>query len=107
VTVKIDPRVKTPAADLEAQFTLSRRVDTLMRKLMAARADVAARLGRASGEAATAAQKLADELKNAYAPLPALLESLQEADIKPLPAIDAAAKSAIVAGEAALIRAGG
>jgi hypothetical protein len=39
-------------------------------------------------------------------PLPALLESLQEADL-PLPAVDAAAKEAIVKAEAALIRAGG
>jgi hypothetical protein len=107
IVVKIDPRVKTSPADLEAQFKLSRSVDSLMRRLVAARADVAGRLGRAAADAAPPLQQLADELRLAYAPLPAILDTLQEADVKPLPAVEAAANDAIKRGEAALARAGG
>jgi len=107
IVVKIDPRVKTSPADLEAQFKLSRSVDSLMRRLMTARAEVAGRLGRAAADAAPPLQQLADDLRLAYAPLPAILDTLQEADVKPLPAVEAAANDAIKRGEAALARVGG
>jgi hypothetical protein len=47
---------------------------------------------------------LADELHLAYSPLPAILDSLQEADVKPLTAVDAAANDAIKTRRAALAR---
>ncbi|HEX5068821.1 MAG TPA: hypothetical protein VFV78_01295 [Vicinamibacterales bacterium] len=106
LVVKIDPRVKTSPPDLEAQFKLSRAVDSVMRRLMAARADVAARLGRAAADAAPALRQLAEELLLAYSPLPAILDSLQEADVKPLPVVDAAANDALRRAEAALAKVG-
>jgi hypothetical protein len=99
VSVRIDPRVKTSPADLSLQFTLSRTVDQLMRKLVAARADIAKRSG--------APPTLLGDLTAAYAPLPALLETLQEADVKPLPAVEAAANEAIKRAQAALAAYGG
>jgi photosystem II stability/assembly factor-like uncharacterized protein len=107
IVVKIDPRVKTSPADLDAQFKLSRTVDGLMRRIMAARADVTGRLGRAPAGGSQALEQLADELRLAYAPLPAILAALQEADVKPLPAVEAAANDAVRRGEAALGRVGG
>jgi hypothetical protein len=41
-------------------------------------------------------------LQAAYAPLPALFDALQEADVKPTPAVESAAKAAIERANAAL-----
>lgn len=93
VTVRMDPRVKTSVADLGVQSKLSRAVDAMLRRLSAARAK------------ATGAE--AGELQAAYSPLPALFEALQEADLRPTPAIESAVNAALAQAEAALAKAGG
>jgi len=86
VVVRLDPRVRTPAADLTLQFTLSKAVDGALRRLAAARAE------RPSDRA------IADALQ----PLQGLFEALQEADLRPTPALQAAVKDALARAEAAL-----
>jgi photosystem II stability/assembly factor-like uncharacterized protein len=83
--VKMDPRVKTPAADLALQFTLSRKITDLMQQLVDAR--------KKGANAAVDA---------AYAPLTNLFNKLQDADVRPTAAVEAAANAAIAAAEAAL-----
>ena len=105
VTVRMDPRVKTSLADLTRSSRCRARSTWLMRRLVAARADVAARLGRASDDAAAALATARRPIcRRAYAPLPALLDALQEADVKPLPAVEAAATEAVKRAEAVLAR---
>jgi photosystem II stability/assembly factor-like uncharacterized protein len=102
LAVRMDPRVKTSVADLTLQFTLSTGVDKAMRRLAAARADVATKLNGASGDAAAKLQAIQRALTDAAAPLQNLFESLQEADAKPTPALDAAVKDALAKADAAL-----
>ena len=104
--VRMDPRVKTSTADLNVQFALSRSVDGLMRRLVAARAEAEDRLVRANAEAQPQIRQVVAELVAAYVPLPALLDALQEADAKPTPGVEAAATAAIKRAEAALAAAG-
>jgi hypothetical protein len=102
VVVRLDPRVKTSAADLTLQFTLTKAVDTAMRRLVAARADIAARIAAATGEPAAKLQTTSRALADAFAPLQGLFESLQEADLRPTPALEAAVKAALARADAAL-----
>lgn len=81
VTVRLDPRVKTPMADLLLQFKLSRTVDRLMR-------DLAAMREGASAERLAAIQRV-------YQPLPGLLAQLQGADARPTAAMEAAVADAV------------
>lgn len=106
VTVRMDPRVKTAAADLAAQFALSRSVTATLTRLARARREVADRLALATGEPAAALRQMAAELESAFAPLPDLLETLQEADVRPLPRVEAAVTEALTRAQAALDRAG-
>ena len=62
VVVRMDPRVKTSVADLALQYKLSKAVDDMMRKLAAARADVAAKSNGATGEAAARLQNVARKI---------------------------------------------
>lgn len=87
VTVKLDPRVKTPMADLTLQYTLSKKISDLMQQLADAK--------RTRPSAAVDA---------AYAPLTDLFIRLQDADVRPTAAIEAAAATAIARAEAALGR---
>ena len=89
VTVRLDPRVKTSIADLSVQFKLSHAVDVMLRRLATARADPNLR-DRAAA------------LQAAYAPLPALFDALQEADLRPTPTVEAAVQAALARAEAAL-----
>lgn len=89
VTIRIDPRVKASVADLAAQFKLSRAVDAMIRRLAAARADVAN-------------QPRAAELQAAYDPLPPLFDALQQADAKPTTALEAAVAAALSRAESVL-----
>jgi photosystem II stability/assembly factor-like uncharacterized protein len=102
VVVRMDPRVRASVADLSLQFKLSRAVDVMIRRLAAARADVAATLAKATGAEADALRAHAAELQSAYAPLPALYDQLQEADIKPTPTLESAVNAALVRAEAAV-----
>jgi hypothetical protein len=107
VLVKIDPRVKVAPADLTLQFTLSRSIDQVLRRLAAARAALAKRREGAAPDQASELQKTADSLQAVFAPLPGLLELLQEADARPLPAVVAAVKTAVEAATRFLESQGG
>jgi hypothetical protein len=106
VNVRMDPRVKTSVPDLTTQFMLSRSVTATLSRLARARADIAERLGRATGDTATALRQVAAELQAAYAPLPDLLDALQETDVRPRPSVEAAVNDALKRAEAALAKAG-
>jgi hypothetical protein len=84
--------VKAAAADLAAQFTLSKSVDAVLRQVAAAR-DAASARGDASAVA---------RLDAALAPLADVLEALQGADARPTDAQQAAAASALERAAAAL-----
>ncbi len=73
LTVKLDPRVKTPRADLRRQFTLSLRLDSLMR------ADSA---GQQRARAANNAD-LAQQLERLNGQLENLYNAVQEVDAAP------------------------
>ena len=88
VNVRLDPRVRTSMPELTLQFKLSKAVDDMLRRLAAARRD-------ATGDRAAA-------LQAAYAPLPDLFNALQEADLRPTPAVEAAVALALERAEAAL-----
>jgi len=103
VVVRMDPRVKTPVADLALQLRLSKSVDAALRQLARARAEVAGRIAAASGGEAVRLQALAQQLQEAYAPLPALFDALQEADLRPTPAVEATVAEALKRVEAAIL----
>jgi photosystem II stability/assembly factor-like uncharacterized protein len=102
VTVRMDPRVKTPVADLAVQHALSQAVMEAMARLGTARAEAAAELAAAAPADRARLQAQADRLQRAAAPLAGLFETLQEADLRPTPAVEAAAKAAIAEATAAL-----
>jgi len=73
--------VKTPIADLQLQFNLSKTVDGLLRELAAMR-------NGATGDRLAAIQQ-------AYQPLPALFTALQQSDARPTAAQEAAVADAV------------
>jgi len=87
VTVRMDPRVKTPAADVMLQYTLSRSLDRMMRRVAEARAAAAS-----------------PELQRVHATLTALFRTIQDVDAKPTPAQQTAIATALAAAEAALTK---
>jgi photosystem II stability/assembly factor-like uncharacterized protein len=106
VVVRMDPRVKTSTADLTQQFTLSRSVNEALKRVARARADVKERLGRASDDV-LALRQMQTALDAAYGPLPGLLDALQDADVKPPPALQAAVDVAVKQALDAVAKAGG
>jgi photosystem II stability/assembly factor-like uncharacterized protein len=101
VAVKLDPRVKTPPADLALQYRLSRDVDTAIRQLADARRGANDRRSGAS-DRRPQWEAVAKKLDEAYAPLPELLSVLQGADARPTAATEAAARDALATVEGAL-----
>ena len=59
VVVRMDPRVRTSTADLTLQLKLSKAVDSAIRRLAEARADVTQRSAQASGDATAGLQTVA------------------------------------------------
>ncbi len=104
VLVKMDPRVKTAVADLTAQFRLSKALDDAMRELHEARRALTGRQSGASGQDAIRLQAVATELDEAYAPIPALFATVQQADAKPTAAVEAAVTAALRHASDALTR---
>jgi hypothetical protein len=102
VIVKMDPRVRTPVADLALQYKLSKSLDDAMRELSEARRIVRQRQAAAAGDLTTRLQTVAVELQEAYAPMPGLFSTIQEADVRPTAASDAAANAALEKSRAAL-----
>ena len=101
VTVRMDPRVKTPIADLTQQHRVSRQIDAALRQVANAQADVRRRLTAASGDAATRLRAVLTALQQAGSSLAEIFDSIQAADAKPTTAQDAAATSALAKAEAA------
>ncbi|HVQ40760.1 MAG TPA: hypothetical protein VMS54_01070, partial [Vicinamibacterales bacterium] len=102
IVVRMDPRVKTSLPDLTLQFKLSRAVDDALRRLAAARADVELRASKTAGPESETLRTRAAALQAAYAALPALFDALQEADLRPNPAVEAAVTEALARVEKAL-----
>jgi photosystem II stability/assembly factor-like uncharacterized protein len=95
VVVRLDPRVKTPQADLTEQFKLSRSLDDAMRQVAEARTRVEQALTGAAPDRAAGLQAARQALQRAYAPLPRLFESIQGADVRPTAAQEDAVNSAL------------
>jgi hypothetical protein len=102
VTVRLDPRVKTPLADLSVQLKLSRAVDVMLRRVSEARAGVAAKLAGSSVDDGAALRARMTELQTVSGQLAELFDVLQEADVKPTPAVEAAVAAALTRAEAML-----
>jgi photosystem II stability/assembly factor-like uncharacterized protein len=102
IVIKMDPRVKTPAADLQLQFKLSKAVDDAMRQLAAATEDLRRRAGSAIGAAGVAVGQVSALVQQAYEPLPDLFSRLQGADVRPTTAIETATNAALAKAGAAL-----
>ncbi len=81
VQVRLDPRVRTPIADLTVQFKLSKAIDDALSKIEAAR----------SGASAERLQAL----DAAAGPLGGLLATLQQADARPTTATEASVAAAL------------
>ncbi len=81
IQLKLDPRVRTPLADLTIQFKLSKAVDDALRSLEAARAG--------------ATPERLQAIQAAAGPLGGLLATLQQADVRPTTATEAAVAAAL------------
>ena len=93
VVVRLDPRVKTPIADLTQQYRLSRGVDEMLKQVAAVR-----RAPEYAGRPAA----LRVALDAAAASLGTAFDRLQDSDAKPTAATEAAVNAAITAATAAL-----
>jgi photosystem II stability/assembly factor-like uncharacterized protein len=102
VAIKMDPRVKTPAADLQLQFKLSKAIDDAMRQLLAATEDLRRRAGSAAGAAGVTVGQVSAHVQQAYDPLPDLFSRLQGADVRPTTTLESAANAALAQAAAAL-----
>jgi hypothetical protein len=101
VVVRMDPRVRASAADLTLQLKLSRGLDEALRQIGPVRMDVARREASATGDAATRVRAAVASLDAAWRELAQHLETIQQADVRPTPAIEAAIIDAI--GRAAAV----
>ena len=81
IQLKLDPRVRTPLADLTIQFKLSKAIDDALRALEAARTG--------------ASPERLQAIQGAAAPLGSLLATLQGADARPTTATEAAVAAAL------------
>jgi hypothetical protein len=102
VTVRLDPRVKTALTDLGVQLKLSRAVDVMLRRLSEARAGVAAKLAGSSVDDGAALRARMTELQTVSGQLAELFDVLQEADVKPTPAVEAAVAAALARADAVM-----
>jgi len=94
LTVRMDPRVKTPEAGIRQQYTLSRTLDATLRRLSAALA-----ASRAQGDAG---QKLTQELQRQIGSLGQLFNLIEGADVTPTTQAVAAVNEAIAAADRTL-----
>jgi hypothetical protein len=101
LTTRTDPRVRTTIADLTAQFTLSKRLDSTVRRLAEAAAAAQKSLASAGADRPALEKRLA-AIDRSRAILVALLETIQQADLKPTPVQEEAAKTAIAEAEGIL-----
>jgi hypothetical protein len=104
VTVRMDPRVTTSAADLDVQFRLSKSLHEAMGQLAEARRGVARRLAGAPDEARRPLEERQAAIDAAYAPLPRLFATVQAADARPTPAVEEAVAAALERARDVLLR---
>jgi photosystem II stability/assembly factor-like uncharacterized protein len=104
VTVRMDPRVTTSAADLDVQFRLSKSLHEAMGQLAEARRGVASRLAGAPDEARQPLEARQAAIDAAYAPLPRLFGSVQAADARPTLAVEEAVAAALERAREVLLR---
>jgi hypothetical protein len=90
----MDPRVKTPAADLAVQYQLSRALDAALARLQPALA-----AARSRGEAGAAR---AQDLQRLSATLAQLFGIVEGADVAPTSQVQSAVRDAVAATERAL-----
>ncbi len=100
LVVRMDPRVKTPAAGLQLQYTTARAIDTALSRVAAALRDVHA--AAAAGTRAEAAKAAAEALTRAQGQATQLLGLVEGADLPPTPQMLAAWKATATAIDAAL-----
>ena len=104
VTVRMDPRVTTSAADLEAQHRLSKSIHEAIGQLADERARVDAAIAAATGDERRQLEARRDGLSAAYGPLPRLFATVQGADARPTPGVEAAVTAALERVREALLR---
>lgn len=95
VVVRLDSRVEISAADLTAQFELSKKLADAMRRLSGAQADLSARLEETAGDARARLERQLAAVTAAYQPLPRLFQMVQDADAAPAPTVEQAATAAL------------
>jgi hypothetical protein len=102
ILVRLDPRVRTPVADLAQQFKLSKSLDDMIRQLAGTRGEIAKQLAGSGGAAATRLQTHLAAVQQVTASMVSLFESIQRADAKPTAAQEAAVVDLIKKAEAAI-----
>jgi photosystem II stability/assembly factor-like uncharacterized protein len=109
VVVRMDPRVRTSAADLALQFKLSRSIDDMLRQIARVRVDVEKALAGSTGASAARLRDGVAALQQAGAALVPLFESIQRADARPTAAQEAAVAEGLKRAGAAMeaVRSGG
>jgi len=104
VTMRMDPRVKASGPDLMLQYTLSRSLDRMMRRVATVRRDFEAQRARGNSAEAPGQAAIGDELQRVHDAVGTLFESIQSADARPTAAQEAAAVAALTAAEAAIAK---
>lgn len=105
LVVRMDPRVKASAADLQLQYETSRALDAALRRGAVALSDLRAqkaRMAPAAGPQAVQVSQVEQQLGRDHATLGRLFEEVESADVAPTPVMLAAWKSALSSLDAAI-----
>jgi hypothetical protein len=97
LTVKMDPRLKSSAADLKLMYDTSRAIDVMLRRVKKAEDEI-----RAVPAKSAQMTDLAQRLSRASAPLSQLFGAVESADAAPMPVVLDAWKATSAAVDAAL-----
>jgi photosystem II stability/assembly factor-like uncharacterized protein len=97
LTVKIDPRVKSSAADLKLMYDTSRAIDVMLRRVAKAEGEI-----RAVPAKSAQITDLGQRLSRASAPLSQLFGAVESTDAAPMPVVLEAWKAASAAVDAVL-----
>ncbi len=100
LTVRMDPRVKTPAAGLQLQYATSRAIDAALARVAAALRE--ARMEAGGGARAEAAKMAATALTRAQGEATQLFGQIEGADLPPTPQVLAAWQATASAIDAAI-----
>ena len=102
LVVKMDPRVKTPPAGLQLQYTTSRAIDAALTRVAATLREVQAAAAPGAGARAEAAKTAAAALTRAQGQATQLLGLVDGADLSPTPQVLAAWKDTASVIDAAI-----